>query len=75
MSTLYIRDVPDRVTEKLKERAATQGQSLSVYVGAELSKLASRPTNAEVVAGLKALDRTTGPSSADIVAALDTERR
>lgn len=75
MKTLYIRDVPDDVADKLKERAAAEGRSLSAYVGAELTKIAARPTNAEIVARLRARDRATGPTTAEIVAALQTGRR
>lgn len=75
MSTLYIREVPEDVAETLKERAAAQGQSLSAYVSAELSKIAARPTNGEVVARLRALDRTGSPSADEIVAAIQTGRR
>ena len=75
MATLYVRDVSTEVTETLKERAAAEGKSLSAYVGAELTKLAARPTNAEIVARLKARDRSSGPSTAEIVAAVQSERR
>jgi antitoxin FitA len=75
MSTLYIREVPDAVAETLKKRAAIQGQSLSAYVSAELSKLASRPTNDEVVARLRKLDRHAGPTTDEIVAAVQDGRR
>ncbi|GAB3922366.1 hypothetical protein GCM10011575_14000 [Microlunatus endophyticus] len=68
VGTLYIRDVPDEVTALLKKRAAAQGLSLSAYVGAELTKLASRPTNAEVVDRLRAKDRSGGPTTDEIVA-------
>jgi plasmid stability protein len=75
MSTLYIREVPEEVAETLKERAAAQGQSLSAYVGAELAKLAARPSNGEVVARLRALNRAGGPSTAEVVAAVQAGRR
>lgn len=75
MTTLYIRDVSEEVAETLKERAAAEGKSLSAYVAAELAKIANRPTNAQIVAKLKARDRTTGPTSADIVAAVQAGRR
>lgn len=75
MATLYIRDVPESVAETLKERAAAEGKSLSAYVGDELARIASRPTNAEIVARLKARDRSAGPSSGDIVAAVQASRR
>lgn len=75
MTTLYIRDVPPEVTQTLKERAAAQGQSLSAYVTAELGRLASRPTQAEIVARLRQRDRSRGPSSTEIVEALAESRR
>lgn len=75
MTTLYIRDVPERVAEKLRQRAAAEGKSVSAYVGAELTKIANRPTNAEIVAKLKNLDRSDGPTAEDIVAAIDDGRR
>lgn len=75
MTTLYIRDVSEDVAEKLKQRAAAEGRSLSAYVGAELAKMAARPTNAEIVARLKARDRSSGPSAKQIVAAVQAGRR
>ena len=75
MTTLYIRDVSDQVAETLKERAAAEGKSLSAYVAAELAKIAARPTNAEIVAKLKARDRSAGPTSDEIVAAVQAGRR
>ncbi|WP_415153137.1 FitA-like ribbon-helix-helix domain-containing protein [Propionicimonas sp.] len=75
MATLYIREVPEGVAETLKERAAAQGKSLSAYVGAELARLASRPTNQEIAARLRARDRSTGPSTTEIVAAVEAGRR
>lgn len=75
MTTLYIREVPEAVAEKLKERAAAQGKSLSAYVGAELARIAARPTNEEVAARLRARDRSGGPSIEEIVAAVEAGRR
>jgi len=49
--------------------------SLSAYVAGELAKLAARPTNAEIVARLKARDRSAGPSTDDIVEAVRGSRR
>lgn len=60
MTTLYIRDVPQEVADALKRRAAAQGQSLSMYVNAQLAALAARPTNAEIAARLRAHDRAEG---------------
>jgi hypothetical protein len=75
MTTLYIRDVSDEVAETLKQRAAAAGMSLSAYVASELAKLASRPTNAEIVQRLKTRSRSTGPSTSDIVEAVRNSRR
>lgn len=75
MTTLYIRDVSEEVALILKERAAKEGKSLSAYVGAELAKLAARPTNAEIVARLKEQDRASGPGAEEIVAAVRASRR
>lgn len=75
MKTLYIRDVPDEVAAVLKDRAAAEGKSLSAYVGAELARIAARPTNAEIVARLKERDRSTGPTPDEIVAVVRAGRR
>ncbi len=75
VTTLYIRDVSDEVAETLKERAAAEGKSLSAFVGGELSEIAARPTNAEIVARLKARDRSSGPTSDEIVAEVRAGRQ
>ncbi len=75
MATLYIRDVPDEVAEILKDRAVAEGKSLSAYVGAELAKIATRPTNAEMVARLRDRDRSAGPTTEEILAAVQAGRR
>ncbi len=75
MTTLYIRDVSDEVAETLKERAAAEGKSLSAYVGAELTRIATRPTNAQVVARLRDRDRSEGPTADQILEAVQAGRR
>ncbi|MGL5866989.1 MAG: FitA-like ribbon-helix-helix domain-containing protein [Dermatophilaceae bacterium] len=75
MTTLSIRDAAEQVAEALKARAAAEGKSLSAYVAAELTKIASRPTNAEIVARLKSLDRSAGPATGEILAAVEAGRR
>jgi plasmid stability protein len=75
MTTLYIRDVSDDVAETLKERAADEGRSLSAYVGAELTKIAVRPTNAHIVARLRERDRSAGPTRDEILEAVRAGRR
>jgi antitoxin FitA len=75
MTTLYIRDVPHEIAETLKERAAAEGKSLSAYVGAELTKIAARPTNAQIVARLRERERSVGPTSEEILEAVKAGRR
>ena len=75
MTTQYIRDVPDEVAETLKERAAAEGKSLSAYLGAELTKIATRPTNAHIVARLRDRERSAGPTSDEIFEAVRAGRR
>ena len=75
MATLYVRDVPESIAQTLKDRAAAQGMSLSAYVLAELGRVASRPTNAEVVDRLRQMPRAEGPSAGEIVEALHAARR
>ena len=75
VTTLYIRDVSEVVAETLKERAAAAGMSLSAYVAGELAKIAARPTNAEIVARLRARDRSAGPSTTEIIEAVRENRR
>jgi plasmid stability protein len=75
MSTLYIRDVSEQVAETLKARAAAEGKSLSAYVGAELTRFATRPTNAQLVARLRERDLSAGPTSQEILQELQAGRR
>jgi plasmid stability protein len=75
MTTLYIRDVSDDVAATLKERAAAEGKSLSAYVGAELSRIAGRPTNADIVARLRSRNRAGGPTTDEIVTEAKAGRR
>lgn len=58
----------------LRERASRRGQSLSAYVAGELTKIARRSPHEEVVARLRALDRSQGLSTTVIVDAVRSER-
>jgi plasmid stability protein len=75
MTPLYIRDVSTEVATTLKERAAAEGKSLSAYVGAELARIAAQPTNADIVARLRARNRSAGPTTQEIVAEVQAGRR
>lgn len=75
MPVLYARDVPEDVVDALKERAAARGMSVSAYVVEELSRVVARPTNADIVARLRALDRSRGATREDILDELRRSRR
>lgn len=70
MPTLYIRDVPEVLSETLKVRARQQGQSLSAYVVSELQKSAAQLSGGEIVRRLRALDRRDSASVSEILEAL-----
>jgi antitoxin FitA len=46
---VQIRDVPEDVHRVLKARAAEAGQSLSEFLRMELAKIATRPTQDEIL--------------------------
>lgn len=45
---IQMRHVPDELHRKLKSRAAMEGMTLSDYLVREITKLAERPTMAEL---------------------------
>jgi antitoxin FitA len=49
MPLIQIRDVPEAVREELARKAAAAGQSMQAYLLGELTKLAERPSMAEIV--------------------------
>ncbi len=49
MPNVLVRDLPEPVHATLQRRAASQGISLQQYLTGELSRLAERPTAAEVL--------------------------
>ena len=54
MKTLQVRHVPEEVHRRLKSRAASQGRSLSDYLLQELTRIAERPTQEEVLERIRA---------------------
>jgi hypothetical protein len=68
MALVQVRDVPEATLNALKARAAERGLTLTAYLRLELDKLASKPTNAELVERLARRSRRGGPSAADTVA-------
>lgn len=61
---IQIRNVPESLHRKLKDRAAEAGMSLSDYLLGDLRKLAERPTPAELRARLQARPAVTLPEPA-----------
>ena len=52
MRTLYVRNVPDEVGERLERLAAREGMSLSAFAARELAQVAQRANNPALLAGL-----------------------
>lgn len=74
MPLLQVRDVPEPTLRTLKAQAAEQGLTLSAYLRAELDRIATRPTNAEIVERLARRSRSGGPTVADTVAEIRRTR-
>ena len=55
---IQIRNVPDAIHRKLKVRAAEQGRSLTDYLLEEIERLATVPTQEEMLKRLENLPRT-----------------
>ncbi len=65
---IQLRNVPDELHRKLKERAARSGLSLSDYLVQEISRVAATPTIDEVFDRLHALEPVrSSVSSADAI--------
>jgi antitoxin FitA len=76
MALIQIRDVPEPVRDELARKAAAAGQSMQAYLLGELSRLAQRPTMAEIVKRAQARARATGSTVTmdDAVAAVREAR-
>lgn len=70
MRTLYLRNVPESVGERLAWLAKREGLSLSAFAVRELSLIARRADNPTLLDGLPSVDVTPD----DILAALDEGR-
>jgi hypothetical protein len=74
MPNVVVRDLPVAVHAELVRRADAAGQSLQQYLSAELTRIASTPTVAEVLARVaRRQGGRVGLKQA--VADLDAERR
>lgn len=70
MKTLYLRNVPDEVGERLEWLAARAGMSISAFAVRELSSIARRADNPALLADLPDL----GVDAAAVVDALEAGR-
>ena len=70
MKTLYLRNVPDDVSERLASLAARDGLSVSSFAVRELTEAARRADNAALLGDLPDLE----VSPADVIAGLDAVR-
>ena len=70
MKTLYLRNVPDDVSERLASLAARDGLSVSSFALRELTEAARRADNAALLGDLPDLE----VSAADVIAGLDAGR-
>ncbi len=52
MKTLYLRNVPDDVAERLARLASRMGMSVAAFAVRELSEVARRADNPELLAAL-----------------------
>jgi plasmid stability protein len=73
---IQIRDVPEAVRDELARRAAASGRSMQSYLLGELTKIAERPSMAEVVRRAQARAEASGSTVTmdDAVAAVRTAR-
>lgn len=70
MKTLYLRNVPDDVSERLERLAAREGLSVSAFATRELAMVARRADNGALLASLPDL----GVDAAAVVTDLEAGR-
>lgn len=68
MRTLYLRNVPDGVGERLERLAAREGMSLSAFASRELAAISRRADNPALLAGLPDLGVEADAVVADVEA-------
>jgi plasmid stability protein len=74
MAILQVRDVPDNVMAKLKERAEAEGVSLSAYVRDLLTEEAGQSSMADVIAEISTHEPVE-LTAEEILAAIHEGRR
>lgn len=71
MTTLYLRDVPDEVKDRLQRLADAAGMSVSAFAVRELTRSSARADNPALLGSLPHL----GVDVTDIVAEIAASRR
>lgn len=66
MRTLYLRNVPDEVGERLERLAEREGLSLSAFATRELASISRRADNPALLAGLPDLGVDASVVVADV---------
>lgn len=69
--TLYLRNVPPEVAERLERLAAREGMSVNAFAVRELAETARRADNPHLLAGLPSL----GISADEVVGAIEAGRK
>jgi plasmid stability protein len=74
MATIQIRNIPEDVHRRFRERAAAAGMSLQEFLHAELCASARRKTPAEVVADVERRLREDGSEGFSTVSSVSFVR-
>ena len=74
---MTIRDVPEQVRDRLAVLAAQRSQSVQKFLLGELERIASKPSNAELMEAIRRRKEATGTqiTAAMILEARDADRR
>lgn len=75
MKMIQVRNVPDDVHRKLKERAAREGTTMSDLALRELERAARRPSLEEMTARIMALPAPSSPPRDTLIVETIRERR
>ena len=64
MSTLQLKNIPEKTKRKLRSRARNEGMSMSEYVRKLIERDLNRPTREEMLARLRSLPPITSARTA-----------
>ena len=74
---ITIRNVPEEVRDELAARAARRGQSMQQFLRSELERIASKPSTAEWLQGVRKRKAVHGSrvTTEDILRARNADRK